>query len=68
MPARPDMRGWLIAPAADAVDRRLFPTGRPVHKAPGMVCPMAPVVQHETPELALPDVGLHVLHHALKLL
>ena len=66
VPARPDMRRRLIAPAADAVDRRLFPTGRPVHKASWMLCSMAPVVQHEAPEMALSDRSLHGLPRPLK--
>ena len=32
-----------------------------------MVCRMPPVMQHEAPELALPDVSLHVLPRPLKM-
>ena len=61
MPASFDVCGALVAPAADAVQWRLFPTGRAVHEPPGMLCRMPAVVQHESPELALPDVSLQVL-------
>ena len=65
VPVRPDVCGALVAPAADAVDRRLFPAGRPVHKSSGVCRRMASVVQHEAPELALSDVSLQVLPRPL---
>ena len=65
MPASFDVCGALVAPAADAVQWRFFPTGRAVHEPPGMLCRMPAVVQHESPELALPDVSLQVLPRPL---
>ena len=61
MPARPDMRGALVTPATDAVDRRLSLPGRSVHEASGVCHRMPFVVQHETPELALSYGSPHVL-------
>ena len=61
VPARPDMRGRLIAPAADAVPGRLSPSGGPVDEPPGMCRRMPSVVQHKAPELALSDGSFHGL-------
>ena len=67
MPACPDVRRASVAPVADAVLGWLTPPGRPVHKASGVLCRVTPVVQHEAPELALPDVSLQVLPRQVKM-
>ena len=46
MPARLDVRRASVAPVADAVLGWLTPPVRPVHKASGVLCRVAPVVQH----------------------
>ena len=51
----------LVAPAADAVHRRLPPASRAIHQASGMLCRMPPVVQHESPELSASDGSVHSL-------
>ena len=61
VPACLDVRRRLIAPAADAVSRRLFPSGRALHEPSRVLCRMSPVVQHEAPELAPSDGSFHFL-------
>ena len=52
---------------ANVVPRRLFPHGRAIHEASGMLCRMSPVLQHEAPELALSDGSTHGLPRPMKL-
>ena len=66
MLARPDMRRSLVALAADAVHWRFNPPDPAVNQAPGMVCRMVPVVQHEAPELAPSDWSFYAMPQPLE--
>ena len=62
MPADVDARRRLIAPAADAIQRRLSPSGRAIYQAPGMLGWVPPAVQNKPSELPTSYRSTHLNH------